>query len=57
MEQNGQRYEIGQPWRKAYVNSVRGRLEVEDEVPSPYKEVIFLMWGDNPTVLEDEHED
>lgn len=53
VEQNGMLYEVGQPHRKAYVNSKRGRQEVEDEIPSPYKEVIFMIWGDEPTVNED----
>lgn len=51
--QNGREYEIGQPWRRAYVNSISGRQQVENEVPEPYKSVIMLMWGNEPTVLEE----
>jgi hypothetical protein len=43
-------YEIGQPWRRAYENSINGRRQVENEVPEPYKSVIFMIWGDTPTV-------
>ena len=46
-------YAIGEPWRRAYVNSINGRQQVENEVPEPYKSVIFLMWGDTPTVIEE----
>mgnify|MGYP001366606687 CR=1 FL=1 len=54
LEQNGQQYEIGQPWRKAYINSIQGRIDVENEIPKPYRLAIFLMWGENPTVFENE---
>ena len=49
-EINGQMQSIGQPWRKAYVNSTKGRQEIEEEVAEPYKSAIIAMWGDNPTV-------
>lgn len=50
---NGVEYPIGQPWRRAYVNSVNGRQQVHEEVPEPYKSVIMLMWGSEPTVKEE----
>ena len=49
---DGIEYPIGQPWRRAYVNSVRGRQEVEKEVPEPHRTAIFAVWGDTPTVDE-----
>jgi hypothetical protein len=49
---DGQEYPIGEPWRRAYVNSVQGREQVQSEVSEPYKSVIMLMWGDTPTVTE-----
>jgi hypothetical protein len=52
IEQNGQKYEVGQPWRKAYVNSTQGRKQIQSEVPDPYKSVVMLMWGDTPTVVD-----
>lgn len=45
-------YPIGEPWRRAYVNSVQGRKQVNAEVAEPYKTAIFAVWGDNPTVTE-----
>jgi hypothetical protein len=47
---DGKEYAIGEPWRRAYVNSIRGRKQIEAEVPEPYKSVIMLMFGDTPTV-------
>lgn len=47
---DGQEYPIGEPYRKAYVNSVSGRQAVENEVPEPYRSAIFAVWGDEPTV-------
>jgi len=45
-------YPIGQPWRRAYVNSAQGRTHVQAEVAEPYKSAIFAVWGDTPTVTE-----
>jgi hypothetical protein len=51
--QNDTEYAIEDIWRRAYVNSIQGRQQVEDEVAEPYKSVIFMMWGDSPTVTEE----
>ncbi len=48
----GKEYPIGEPNRKAYINSIRGRKEVEEELPKAYKNAIFAIWGDTPTVTE-----
>ena len=45
-------YPIGQPHRKAYVNSTRGRQEVQDELAQQQQNAIFAVWGDTPTVDE-----
>lgn len=45
--------EVGRPWRRAYINSIRGREQLQSEVTEPYKSVIMLMWGDAPTVVEE----
>ena len=49
---DGVEYSIGDPWRRAYVNSPSGRQQVQDEVPEPYKTAIFAVWGNAPTVSE-----
>jgi hypothetical protein len=50
---DGVEYAIGEPWRRAYVNSISGRQQVKGEVAEPYKSVILMMWGDSPTVTEE----
>ena len=47
---NGKEHTIGEPWRRAYVNSVKGREQVQAEVIEPYRSVVMMMWGDTPTV-------
>jgi len=49
---DGKEYPIGEPWRRAYVNSIQGRAQVQMEVPEPYKSAIFAVWGDAPTVSD-----
>ena len=49
---NGKEYPIGEPWRRAYVNSIQGRQQLQAEVPEPYLSAIMAVWGDNPTVTE-----
>lgn len=49
---DGTEYPIGEPWRRAYVNSAAGRQQVQDEVPEPYRSAIFAVWGDEPTVAD-----
>lgn len=51
-EVEGVEYPIGQPYRKAYVNSVKGREEVINELPLAQQNAIFSVWGDTPTVDE-----
>ena len=49
---DGKEYPIGELWRRAYVNSVQGRSQVQAEVPEPYKSAIMAVWGDVPTITE-----
>ena len=49
---DGKEYPIGEPWRRAYVNSIQGRVQVQAEVPEPYQSAIFAVWGNAPTVTE-----
>lgn len=50
VEVNGTEYPIGEPWRRAYVNSASGRQQVQDEVSEPYRSAIFAVWGNEPIV-------
>jgi len=49
---DGVEYPVGQPWRRAYVNSAAGRQQVQTEVPEPYLTAIMAVWGEAPTVIE-----
>ena len=49
---DGKEYPIGEPWRRAYANSERGRAQVQAEVPEPYLSAIMAVWGDAPTVSD-----
>lgn len=49
---DGVEYPIGEIWRRAYVNSIHGRSEVEVEVSEPYKTAIMAIWGNTPTVTD-----
>jgi len=50
---DGKEYPIGQPWRRAYVNSIQGRAAVTADVSDPYKTAILSVWGNAPTVTEE----
>lgn len=49
---DGEEYPIGQPHRKAYVNSERGRTEIQNELEEPYLSAVMAVWGKQPTVVE-----
>lgn len=48
--QDGIDYEIGEPHRCAYVNSVSGRKQLAAELPEPYLSAVLAVWGSVPTV-------
>lgn len=56
IEQDDTQYAINQPHRKAYINSIRGRAEVENELPIEQQNAIFAIWGDVPTMTENQEE-
>ncbi|NLE26498.1 MAG: hypothetical protein GX625_14365 [Clostridiaceae bacterium] len=49
---DGKEYPIGEPWRRAYINSIEGRTQVQTEVTEPYQSAILAVWGDTPTVAD-----
>lgn len=49
---NGMEYPIGEPWRRAYVNSTNGRMRAQTEVSEPYLTAIMIVWGSAPTITE-----
>lgn len=52
--QDGIGYEIGDPHRCAYMNSVSGRKQLAAELPEPYLSAVLAVWGDAPTVADPE---
>ena len=48
-----EQFPLGDPHRKAYVNSSTSRLELEKEVPQTQVNAVLAVWGDEPTVLEE----
>lgn len=49
---DGVEYPVGEPHRKAYVNSSSGRAAVQAELPDAQSNAIMAVWGDTPTVVE-----
>lgn len=45
-------YVLGEPWRKAYINSIKGRQELQTELEEKYINAIFSVWGDIATIVE-----
>ncbi|GIP18376.1 hypothetical protein J40TS1_40180 [Paenibacillus montaniterrae] len=52
IEVDGVEHLLGEPHRKAYLNSVAGRAEVQAELPIAQQNAIFAVWGDSPTITE-----
>lgn len=53
VEDGGVEYAVGEPHRRAYVNSERGRAEIAAELPEPYLSAVLAVWGEAPTIVED----
>ena len=43
---------VGLPVYASFLNSIRGRDELIRNIESPYKDVILMLWGNSPTVIE-----
>ena len=52
IEDGVQEIKVGNPHRKAYVNSAVGRAQVQADLPEPQRNAIFEVWGSEPTVDE-----
>ncbi len=50
---DGKEYAVGEPWRRSYMNTERGREQMQTEVAEPYKTIILMMWGSVPTITEE----
>lgn len=41
----GQEYAIGEPHRRAFINTEQGREEIGDALPDPYLSAVMAVWG------------
>lgn len=53
-EINGQTVQVGENHRRAYMNSKYGRIELEATLPEPYLSSVLAVWGEEPTIVDDE---
>lgn len=49
-ELNGQTQQVGENHRRAYVNSVEGRIDLIENEPNNVSNSVLAIWGDTPTV-------
>jgi len=54
LDVEGQELLVGNPHRKAYVNSEQSRLELIQEVPSPQMDAVLAVWGDTASPMYDD---
>ena len=52
--EDGIQYVIGEPSRVAYTNSMSGRADLERDYPDYYNALVMTVWGDTPTVIDEE---
>ncbi len=50
IEEEGIKYFVGDIHRRAYVNSINGRQEINSELGEPFLSAVMAVWGDTPTV-------
>lgn len=51
--ENGIDINLGPLFSKGYMNSTKGRGEIQSEVPEPYLSAIMVIWGDVPIIDEE----
>ena len=49
----GNRYEVGLPHRIAYVNSAKGRAELQKDQPQNIVSAVLAIWGEQATIEEE----
>lgn len=53
--EDGIKYSAGKPWRRSYINSEEGRIQLQNELSEPYLSAVMIVWGDTPTIIEEEY--
>ena len=54
VEDDGKMLQVGENHRRAYTNSITGRVEITENEPEDVVNAVMTMWGDEPTVVESE---
>ena len=52
MEIDGEVTQVGMNYRKSYMNSEQGRMELKAEQSKATVNAVFAIWGDTPKVEE-----
>ena len=50
IEEEGVKYFVGNIHRRAFINSIEGRKEINDNLNDPYLSAVMTVWGSSPTV-------
>jgi len=50
--QEGEEYAIGDTWRKAYANTLKGRIALQEEMSVAIVGEVYIVWGNIPTMEE-----
>lgn len=53
---DGKKTQLGENHRKAYVNTEAGRKALMSEQEDATVQAVFAIWGDAPTVINEEQE-
>lgn len=56
IEVDGVETQVGENHRCAYVNSETGRSDLQENEPEEVVNSVFSIWGDVPTINEEEEE-
>lgn len=51
----GQKYNVGEPHARAYMNSEEERIELKEQYSNFYKLLINSVWGDHPKYKQEQH--
>ena len=43
--------QVGENHRRAYENSEKGRISIQENEPKEVVDAVFTFWGDTPTVI------
>lgn len=53
---DGVETQVGENHRCAYANSITGRQDLQKQEPQDVVNSVFAIWGDAPTINEEEEE-